>query len=446
MISEEIKNRHLDENSEPSPAELAEQLKALRSSDEEGYARALADLDAQSLGDVAVELPDFMVRDVIETVAPERLVEAIEELESDDATDLLQTIEEIDEERAKELFSSLEFDSQKEISKLINYADNEAGAYMQTELFSARSDELLGAALERFRTMKKMGEIENVFQLFIVDKDGVLKQSIPLEDLLMFDADTPLDKIISGDGDGKYRPHLAIDSDDISLVADIVKDYDLSSIAVVDRAGILLGRITTDDIHDFLEESATEQIYHLAGVDDEAEEEGLVKTGRARFFWLFLNLITAIASVSVIGFFNGAIEKLVVLAMLMPVVAGMGGNAGNQTLAVNVRRLALGEIGLGSLWMVLKKELAMAGVNSMIFAVLIGFAVGAWFEMPLLGLVLGLAMVINIVLAAFFGTVIPLSFKKINLDPAVGSTVILTTITDMAGFFVFLGLATLILL
>jgi magnesium transporter len=293
--------------------------------------------------------------------------------------------------------------------------------------------------------MKQEDRIENVFSLFVVDEEGVLKHTIALEDLITYDFDLNLSQIVNRDEE-RFKPHFAIDSDDIKIAADIIMDYDLSAIAVTNRAGVLLGRITTDDIHDFLEESATEQIYHLAGVDDEAEEEGLLKTGRARAAWLFVNLITAILGVIVIGFFEKSIESLVALAVLMPIVASMGGNAGNQTLAVTVRRLALGEIELGDFWVVLKKEIIMAVVNSFIFAVFLGVLVGIWFDMPMLGVVIGVAMVANIIMAAFLGTFIPLTLKRVGLDPAVGSTVFLTTATDIIGFFVFLGLATWILL
>ena len=443
-VKEQLQKHIVDEN-ELSPADVASHLKRLKILDEDEYAKYLEKLDAQTLGEAAMEMPEHMLRDVIENIPNDKIAEAIDELESDDATDLIQTIEEIDEEKAKELFSSLEIDSQKEISKLINYEENEAGAYMQTELLSARLDESLGSAIARFRIMKQEDRIENVFSLFVVDEEGVLKHTIALEDLITYDFNLNLSQIVSQDEE-KFKPHFAIDSDDIKIAADMIMDYDLSAIAVTNRAGVLLGRITTDDIHDFLEESATEQIYHLAGVDDEAEEEGLVKTGRARAAWLFVNLITAILGVIVIGFFEKSIESLVALAVLMPIVASMGGNAGNQTLAVTVRRLALGEIELGDFWAVLKKEIIMAVFNSLIFAIFLGILVGIWFDMPMLGVVIGVAMVANIIMAAFLGTFIPLTLKRVGLDPAVGSTVFLTTATDIIGFFVFLGLATWILL
>lgn len=438
--------QHLKDSANLSAADVTEHLKILKRLDEEEYANYLEKLNSEELGDIAVEMPEHMLKDLIANIPNNKIVEALEELESDDATDLLQNIEDIDEEKAKELFSSLEIGSQKEISKLINYEENEAGAYMQTELFSARLDEKLSSAISRFRIMKRNEKIENVIQLFVVDKNGVLHYSIPLEDLIIYDFDLKMENVVKNGGIDKYKANFAIDTDDIGDVATKVKDYDLNTIAVVNKAGVLIGRITTDDIHDFLEESATEQIYNLAGVDEKAEDEGIIKTGRARAIWLFVNLITAIFSASIIGFFDKSIESYVALAILMPMVASIGGNAGNQTLAVNVRKLALGEIDIYDFWRVLKKELAIAIVNSTLFASFVGIVVGIWFDKPMLGVVMGTAMIINLLLAAFFGTFIPLTFKKFGLDPAVGSSIFLTMITDMMGFFVFLGLATWILL
>ena len=244
---------------------------------------------------------------------------------------------------------------------------------------------------------------------------------------------------------GPFRPLL--DDDDITEVAQIVKDYDLSSIAVVDKAGVLLGRITNYDIHDFLEESATEQIYNLAGVNDEAEEEeSVVKAGRARAVWLVLNLITAIISSVVISLFDESINKIVALAILMPIVASMGGNTGTQALTVTVRRLATREITFSNAKSVIGREFAIAFVNGVIFAVLVGIVAHVWFGIAGLGVVIAAAMLINLAGAGFFGVIIPMSLKRFGVDPAVASPVLLTTITDAVGFLSFLGLATWILL
>lgn len=437
---------HINDEIELSPADVAEALKELKKTDESAYADLLAKLNEEDLAEAAIEMPDHMLKDVIETIPQEKIVDAIETLESDDATDLIQNIEDIDENKAKELFNSLETESKKEISALIDYEENEAGAYMQVELFKAQLNESLQTAIERFRELKRSGELVSVFVLFITDSDGVLRYAVPIDDLILFEPSDTLAKIMSEHG-SEYEAHFAHDSDDIAQVAQIVKDYDLSSIAVVDRAGVLLGRITNYDIHDFLEESATEQIYNLAGVDDEAEEEeSVVKAGRARAVWLGLNLVTAIISSIVISLFDESINKIVALAILMPIVASMGGNTGTQALTVTVRRLAIGEISFENAKSVIGREFGIAFANGAIFAVLVGLVAHVWFDIAGLGFVIAAAMLINLAGAGFFGAIIPMSLKRFGIDPAVASPVLLTTMTDVVGFLSFLGLATWILL
>lgn len=444
--SKEILDRHLAQETEVSPADLADHLKIIKRYDEDEYSNYLKQLDYENLGEIAIELPDHMLKDIIEDLPEDKIVKAIENLDSDDATDLLQNIEDIDEDKAKELFDSLEIDSQKEISKLITYEENEAGAYMQVELFSANLDEKLDVAIKRFRKMKKTGEIDNIYQLFVVDKNNVLRYALPIDDLLLFDFDDTLKEAISKNRD-EYKPHTALDTDDIAQIAQMVKDYDLSAVAVVNKAGVLLGRITVDDIHDFLEESATEQIYNLAGVDDEAEnEDTIIKAGRSRALWLFVNLITAIIASTIIGLFDQTIEKFVALAVLMPIVASMGGNTGTQALTVTVRKLALGNIDFINAKSVILREIGISLSNGFIFAFIMGVVAYFWFQMPLLGLVIAISMFINLSLAGFFGAVIPITLKKLSIDPAVGSSVLLTTMTDIVGFFSFLGVARWVLM
>lgn len=437
---------HISDDIELSAADIAEYLKELKKLDENAYNELLIKLDEKDLGEAAIEMPDHMLKDVIEHIPQEKIVDAIETLESDDATDLIQNIEDIDENKAKELFDSLEVESKKEISALINYEENEAGAYMQVELFKAQLNESLQTAIERFRELKKSGELVSVFVLFITDSAGVLRYAVPIDDLILFEPSDSLEKIMSEHG-SEYEAHFAHDDDDIAEVAQIVKDYDLSSIAVVNKAGMLLGRITNYDIHDFLEESATEQIYNLAGVNDEAEEEeSVVKAGRARAVWLALNLITAIISSVVISLFDESINKIVALAILMPIVASMGGNTGTQALTVTVRRLAIGEISFANAKSVIGREFGIAFANGAIFAVAVGLVAHVWFGIAGLGFVIAAAMLINLAGAGFFGAIIPMSLKRFGIDPAVASPVLLTTMTDVVGFLSFLGLATWILL
>ncbi len=448
--AKELIDQHLDENledNELSPYELAQHLKTLKKHDEELFAQYLEKLDPEILGDVAIELPDHMLKDVIEQLPAEKIVEALEELESDDATDLLQYIEDIDEDKARELFNELDRENQNEILRLRSYEEDRAGAHMQTELFSAHLEEKLGSAVARLRREKQEGKLENISQLFIIDKNGVLQYAIPLEDLILFDFTKTLKQNIESAQIDHYKPHVANDMDLMQNVADMFQEYDLNVIAVTSSTGILLGRITSDDIHDYIQESATEQIYNLAGVDDESEEDDtLFKAGRGRAVWLGVNLLTALFSSSIIGLFDETIAAYVALAVLMPIVASMGGNTGTQALAVTVRRLALGEIEFKDAKNVLKREVSISLINGLIFGVVMGIIASVWFDKGMLGVVIGLSMVTNLFFAGFFGTIIPLTLRRFNIDPAVGSAVILTTFTDAIGFFSFLGLAKWILL
>jgi magnesium transporter len=448
--AKELIDQHLDENledNELSPYELAQHLKTLKKHDEELFAHYLEKLDPEILGDVAIELPDHMLKDVIDTLPAEKIVEALEELESDDATDLLQYIEDIDEDKARELFNELDRENQNEILRLRSYEEDRAGAHMQTELFSAHLEEKLGNAVARLRREKQEGKLENISQLFIIDKNGVLQYAIPLEDLILFDFTKTLKQNIESAQIDHYKPHVANDMDLMQNVADMFQEYDLNVIAVTSSTGILLGRITSDDIHDYIQESATEQIYNLAGVDDESEEDDtLFKAGRGRAVWLGVNLLTALFSSSIIGLFDETIAAYVALAVLMPIVASMGGNTGTQALAVTVRRLALGEIEFKDAKHVLKREVSISLINGLIFGVVMGIIASVWFDKGMLGVVIGLSMVTNLFFAGFFGTIIPLTLRRFNIDPAVGSAVILTTFTDAIGFFSFLGLAKWILL
>ena len=448
--AKELIDQHLAENLEDgelSAYELAQHLKTLKKHDEELFAQYLEKLDPEILGDVAIELPDHMLKDVIDTLPAEKIVEALEELESDDATDLLQYIEDIDEDKARELFNELDKENQNEILRLRSYDEDRAGAHMQTELFSAHLEEKLGSAVARLRQEKQEGKLENVSQLFIIDKNSILQYAIPLEDLILFDFTKTLKQNIESTQIDHYKPHMANDMDLMQDVADMFQEYDLNVIAVTSSTGILLGRITYDDIHDYIQESATEQIYNLAGVDDESEEDDtLFKAGRGRAVWLGINLLTALFSSSIIGLFDETIAAYVALAVLMPIVASMGGNTGTQALAVTVRRLALGEIEFKDAKSVLKREVTISLVNGLIFGAIMGVIAAVWFDKGMLGVVIGLSMVTNLFFAGFFGTIIPLTLRRFNIDPAVGSAVILTTFTDAIGFFSFLGLAKWILL
>lgn len=364
-------------------------------------------------------------------------------METDDAATLIQNISEDHEEISQNILDRFDDENKGLIEQLISYEENEAGSYMQTELFSAKIDENIAIALERLKELKKNSNIGNILHVHLVNNRNKYLGSIGLEELIIFDTNLNFEDIPYD----KHKNYSINHKAGIKNVVDMVKNYNLNTVAVVDDKNRLIGRITSDDIIDFMQESATEQIFNLAGVNDEAEqEENMFQIGKTRAIWLGLNLLTAIAASLVIGMFDATIQSLVALAILMPIVASMGGNAGTQTLTVTVRQMALGDIEGEDARKTIYKEVIISLVNGTLFAIVIGIIAYLWFNMPMLGVVIGLSMIINLLGAGFFGSVIPLVLQKAGVDPAIGSTVLLTTVTDIVGFFSFLGLASIILL
>ncbi len=428
------------------PADIAQSLKKIEKEDEKLFFEILDNLPDDILGEVLLELPESLKDDAYEHLSIEKLQDAIDELESDDQTDLIIEIEDYNKEKAKEVFEGLEEEDQKDINWLRNYEEDEAGSYMQTELFSANINETISNSIERLKKAKEEDELENIHQVYVTDDEGTLLASILLEDLIIYDYKQTYKQLIDSK-ENNFSPFYVHDKDDIDDVAKKFEQYNLSVVAVIGYKGMLIGRITSDDIIDVIEQNATEQMYQLAGVNEDFEhEDNLVATAKKRALWLFLNLGTAILASLVIGIFDQTIQAYVALAVLMPIVASMGGNAGTQTLAVMVRQLALGDIELENSKDAIKKEVFISLFNGFIFAIIMGIIAWAWFDEKLLGVVIGLSMVINLFSAGFFGAGIPLVLKKFDIDPAIGSTVLLTTVTDIVGFFSFLGLAKIILL
>lgn len=431
------------ELSEIHPSKIA---KILKEFNDEEFTQAVKLVPKDLLGDVALALPDRLFDDVVESLSVDELSHAVTELESDDQAEFMHELTELDEEKAFEVFQTLHEDDQQEIRKLHNYDESEAGSHMQFELFTAYKDEVVTDVIKRFARLRKENTVENVQNLFIKNQENRLEYAVGLDDLLIFDFSKTVKENIDA-SDESFEPIFAKDTDPIKDVVHIFEEYDLSVLAIVNTYGILLGRITSDDIYDVINEHATEQMYNLAGVDDEAEEdEEILPAGKKRATWLAFNLVTAIAASMVIGLFAETLESMVALAVLMPIVASMGGNAGTQSLTVVVRQLALGDISQGDALRIIKKEVAISLMNGLLFAIIIGIIAAIWFNIGMLGVVIALSMIINLFVAGFFGAWIPLLLKRMDIDPAIGSTVILTTVTDVVGFFSFLALATYILL
>ncbi|MGB1226567.1 MAG: magnesium transporter [Poseidonibacter sp.] len=438
-LLEELENLH--------PSDIANSLKKIEKHSEDDFFFVLKKLPDDILGEVLLELPENLREDAYSELTIEQLTEAVDELESDDQTDIIQELEEFDEEKAKEIYDGLEVEDQKEIDWLKTYEEDQAGSYMQTELFSANLNETIKESLDRLTEGKARDELVNIHQVFIVNDEKKLIASILLEDLIIIDFKKTYQEVLNEYDENRFTPFVVQDKDDIDDVAKKFEKYDLNVVAVVGYQDMLMGRITSDDILDVIEENATEQMYQLAGVDDDFEhEDNLFATAKKRAMWLCLNLGTAILASLVIGIFDETIQAYVALAILMPIVASMGGNAGTQTLAVMVRQLALGDIELEHSKDAVKKEVIISLFNGFLFAIIMGIIAWVWFDEKLLGLVIGLSMILNLFSAGFFGASIPLILKKFDIDPAIGSTVLLTTVTDIVGFFSFLMLAKVILL
>ena len=397
----------------------------------------------EHLGEVLLELPENIKDEALNHLSVSQLIEIVDELDSDDATDLMQDIEDIDSEKEQEILSSLDEEDIKDIKLLKKYEEDEAGALMQTELFSARLDETIGSAVERLKKMKLEDDLDNIHQVFIIDKFNILLGVIMLEDLITYD----FDKTFRDYFDKTHKMIQKVRAkSSINEVANIFENYDLVVLPVVDNQGVLVGRITSDDVYDIIEERATDQIYKMAGIDDEAEEDkNIISITHKRGVWLGVNLLTAILASLVIGVFDETIQKFVALAVLMPIVASMGGNAGTQTLTIMVRQIALDEMSWHEARKSIRQEIIVGLLNGIIFAVVMGIIALLWFDNTRLGIVIALAMIINLLIAGLFGAAIPLALKRIGTDPAVASSVLLTTVTDVVGFFAFLGLAKVIL-
>lgn len=438
-----IINDYKNDIETPHPFDIAKELEKLRELDEDEYKTICKKMPSELLAEILCEMPSYIQEEIPEVISERKIASIVSKMDSDDASMLIYNISQEDEDAAEAILSKLDNEDKELIEQLNSYEDDEAGSHMQSELFSANINENIGTALKRLRKLKEEDELDNIFHTYLVNDEGKYVGAIGLEELILFEhnlnfSDIPKEKITNYSCNHK---------EDMHDVVEIFTNYNLSALAVINDNEKLVGRITHDDIHDIIQEQDTKQIYSLAGVNDVAEhEEDIIIIGKNRAFWLGINLITAILASLVIGIFDSTIQSLVALAVLMPIVASMGGNAGTQTLTVTVRQMALGEISYTDAKKTIKKEVIISFVNGLIFAIVIGLIAYVWFNMPLLGVVIALSMVINLLSAGFFGAVIPIVLEKFEIDPAIGSTVILTTVTDVVGFFSFLGLATIILL
>lgn len=289
-IENAIKNPHelLENLNELHPSDIAYSLKKIENESEDDFFYVLKEIPDEILGEVILELPDNLRDDVYEHLTSQRLSDVVDELDSDDATDIIQEIEEFNEEKANEIIESLEEEDKHEINWLKRYHEDEAGSYMQTELFSAKLNETIQDSINRLRQGKETDELENIHQVYVINEDKKLIASILLEDLIIFDFNKTYEELLEEHDEIKFKPFVVHDKDHIDEVAKLVEKYDLNVVPVVGYHEVLVGRITSDDILDVIEENATEQMYQLAGVDDDFEhEDNLLTTAKKEHFGFF---------------------------------------------------------------------------------------------------------------------------------------------------------------
>jgi len=398
-------------------------------------AELIADLPRELLVEVLPELDDTIRDEVLDAVSPARIAEAVSDLDSDDAAAVLEDME--DDQRAAVL-AAMSAPDRAAMETALAYPEDTAGRLMQREVMAAPQFWTVGQTIDHIRADRD--ELpEQFFDVYVVDPSYKPIGEVGLSRLLRAPRDTPLAELI--------RPVTEIDVDqDQEEVAYVFEKYNLISAPVVDDGGRLIGQITVDDIVDVLQEENQEDILALAGVGDVGRDAGVFDIVRSRFPWLVVNLFTALLASLVIGAFQDEIGRLVALAVLMPVVASIGGNAGTQALTVAVRSLATRELSAANSVRIVAREIAVGLINGVAFAVVIGLVAALWFRSAELGGVIAAAVTINLTAAALAGVLVPLTLHRMGRDPAVSSPVFVTATTDIVGFLSFLGLASLLLL
>jgi magnesium transporter len=379
------------------------------------------------------EVDDAVREEILEELAPRTVAEGVRELESDDAVAILEDLPK--EERA-EILKQLPPPERVALARSLDYPANSAGRRMQTDFMVVPSNWTVGRAIDYMRETEDLPE--RFYELYVTDEAGRLLGAVPLDRLLRSKRPVPIVALMEDE-----RPRVRADEDQ-EEVARLFQRYNWVAAPVVGADDRLVGVITFDDVADVIEEEAEEDIKALGGVTHDEELSDSVWTiARGRFNWLLVNLATAFLASSVLGLFEGQLQKMVALAVLAPIVASQGGNATTQTMTVAVRALATRELSDANARRVITRELMVGLLNGIAFAVITGIAAYVWFKVPGLAFVIGLAMVCNLVAAALGGILIPLALARLKFDPAVASSPFVTTVTDVVGFFSFLGIATL---
>ena len=422
------------------PADFADLIALLR--DEERLA-LVGLLDGEIAPEVLAELGSGLTEQIVTAMSPEAVAKAVIELDTDDAAFIL---EELDDEKREQILADVPIADRIALNQAFDYDEETAGRIMQREVFAAPAYWTVGQIIDRLRGSDDLPEV--FYEVFVIDPSFKPIGAVPLATLLRTQRDVKISDIMSDD---IHAVPVSLDQEEVGY---LFKRYNLVSAPTVDDAGRLVGMITVDDVVEIVQEESQEDMLALAGVEaDTGLSDTVYETVRSRFSWLAVNLLTAILASLVISLFDKAISQVVALAVLMPIVASMGGNAGTQTLTVAVRSLATKELTGANMARIVWRETKVGLVNGGLFAILMGLIAGVWFGAAegaaaglRLGGVVGAAMVINLLAAGLAGILIPIALQRAGQDPAVSSAVFVTTVTDIVGFFVFLGLAAMVLL
>jgi len=417
-----------------SSGELANIIEQLDSTDRR---KLIFFLGSSIAPEIILELDKDIRSEIISIVGEHTFLNIISKLDTDD---LIIVLEEFDEDKRGQYLKLLPKKSQRElVKKGLKFPEDTAGRIMATNIVSVSASWTIGKTLKYLRKKKDILP-DDIYEVYILDNKRRPVGTLNLNTIVRSTSATVVKDIMST----KFKT-IPIDTDQEEIALGF-KQSNLIAAPVVDKFGRIVGQITSEDVIDIIEEEAEEDLLRLSGVQSGDTYSAVLKTIQSRFSWLLINLLTAIAASFVIGIFESSLKQLVALAILMPIVASMGGNAGTQTLTVAVRALALREITRANALRVIAKEFTVGVINGIIFATIIGTIASYWFGIPLLGIIIGAAMIINLVVACLSGIIIPLLLDKTGIDPAIASTVVLTTITDIFGFFVFLGLGSIYLL
>lgn len=387
-------------------------------------------------GDILLEVSDAVRESLLADMDDHEILAAAREMDADELADLAP---ELPRDVVLELMESLDAQQRERVRSALSYEEDQVGALMDFEMVTIREDVSLEVVLRYLRRLKELpGHTD---KLFVVDYDGVLKGVLPIKRLLVNDPDKQVSEVMASDP-VSFQP-----GEDAYDAAQAFERYDLISAPVVDESGRLIGRLTIDEMVDLIREESETEVLNMAGLREEEDIFASVwKSLGNRWAWLAINLVTAFIASRVIGLFEGSIEKLVALAALMPIVAGIGGNSGNQTITMIVRALALDQLSTANTSRLMRKELGVALINGLVWGGVIGVVAYLLYGSWSLGLVMTGAMTLNLLLAALMGVLIPMTLLRMGRDPAMGASVMITAMTDSGGFFIFLGLATLFLI